>query len=196
MDHVIDCSEAAYEGTAREKDFIIFHDGLSEWWEAGAQEHMERRGYKNRQLRNITANLDNRYAFKVVGDSPEICRALDSHVFADLKAALLKYSSLTSLYPVGDQRRFDLGTPAQLLSSLERAWDVAPTPARIVQDIEVFEDILDAIIDWNGISIADGYLRSGRRERRLDDKAELKNKVRAKQRASEIKSTVPEHPDV
>ena len=44
--------------------------------------------------------------------------------------------------------------------------DGAPTPARSVQDSEVFEDILDAIIDWNGISIADGYLRSGRRERR------------------------------
>ena len=101
MDHVIASSTAAFAGTTHALDFTIFHDGLSAWWEADAQAHLAARGFANRQIRNITANKGTRYENKIVGDSPEMCRALDSHGFADLKAAIVNAPlSLPSIPPV------------------------------------------------------------------------------------------------
>ena len=54
---------------------------------------MKALGFEHRQIRNITANKGTRYEGKVVGDSPEMYRALDSNGFADLKAAIMAYSS-------------------------------------------------------------------------------------------------------
>ena len=106
MAHVIDESTKAFAGTSRASTFFIFHDGLSAWWEAEAQAYLASRGFANRQVRNTTANKGTRYERKIVGDSPEMCRALDSHGFADLKAGLIKYASFTSLYAIDDPRRF------------------------------------------------------------------------------------------
>jgi hypothetical protein len=53
-----------------------------------AQVYLASRGFANRQIRNTTANKGTRYDGKIVGDSPEMCRALDSHGFAYLKAGL------------------------------------------------------------------------------------------------------------
>ena len=39
--------------------------------------HLAARSFANRQVRNITANKGTRYENKIVGDSPEMCRALD-----------------------------------------------------------------------------------------------------------------------
>ena len=47
MDHVVAESTKAYAGTPRANDFRIFHDGLSAWWEALAQEHMASLGMAN-----------------------------------------------------------------------------------------------------------------------------------------------------
>ena len=46
---------------------------------ASAHEHMKARGFEHRHIRKITANTCTRYEGKIVGDSPEMCRALDSH---------------------------------------------------------------------------------------------------------------------
>jgi hypothetical protein len=108
IDHVVAESTRAYAGTPRANDFSIFHDGLSAWWEAGAQEHMASHGMANRQIRNITANVGTRYEFKIVGDSPEICRGLDSPGFVDLKAAVMTYASYTTVYPDKDGPRRSL----------------------------------------------------------------------------------------
>ena len=61
------------------------------------------------------------YEDRIVGDSPEICRALDLHGFADPKAAILAYSPFTSVYAVDGPRRFKLGTPDEVFRSIERA---------------------------------------------------------------------------
>jgi hypothetical protein len=50
---------------------------------------MRAQGFERRQIRNIDANKGTHYKGKIVGDSPEMCRALDSHSYADLKAAVL-----------------------------------------------------------------------------------------------------------
>ncbi len=56
-----------------------------------------------------------RYERKIVGDSPEMCRALDSHGFADLKSGLVTCASYTSLYPDDNPSRFHLDTHAVAL---------------------------------------------------------------------------------
>jgi hypothetical protein len=66
---------------------------VTPWWEAEARKHMKAFGFEHRQIRNITANKRAFYEGKIVGDSPEMCRALDSQGFADLKAAITAYSS-------------------------------------------------------------------------------------------------------
>jgi hypothetical protein len=169
MDHVVRESTAAYAGTNHAADFMIFHDGLSAWWEVEAQAHMATLGFKDRQIKNITANLGTRYAGKIVGDSPEMCRALDSHGFADLKAAIYKYASLTSVCPLGDPRRFNLGTPAEVLRCIKRAFAVAPSSKRIVEDILVMGLVLDKIIAAEGCVVPDEDMRHGRRARRRVD---------------------------
>ena len=63
------------------------------------------------------------------------------------KAGLLTYASFTSVYPKDDPRRFHLGTPPQLLASIERTWRVTPTSKRIVKDIELLPDVLGKVID-------------------------------------------------
>ena len=118
--------------------------------EADAQAHLAARGFANRQIRNITANKGTRYENKIVGDSPEMCRALDSHGFADLKAPIVKYASFTSLYPAGDPRRFNLGTPPELFHSIQRTWAVAPTMRRIIEDVMALPRVLDVVIAARG----------------------------------------------
>jgi hypothetical protein len=104
MDHVVAENIKVHAGTPRASDVRIFHGGLSAWWEALAQEHMASLGMANRQIRNITANVGTRYEFKILGDSPEICRGLDSHGFADLKAAVTTYASAPPFTPARTTR--------------------------------------------------------------------------------------------
>ena len=89
MAHVIDESTNAFFSTSHASDFFLFHDGRLAWCEGEAQAYLASNGFANRKIRNITANKGARYEGKIVGDSPEMCRALDSHGFADLKAGLL-----------------------------------------------------------------------------------------------------------
>ena len=72
---------------------------------------MRSRGFEHRQIRNINANKGTRYEGMIVGDSPEMCHALDCHGIADLKGTILAHASFISVYAVGDPHRFKLGTP-------------------------------------------------------------------------------------
>jgi hypothetical protein len=147
MGQVVAESTKAYAGTPRANEFRIFHGGLSAWWEAGAQEHMASLGMSNRLIRNITANAGTRYEFKIIGDSPEMCRGLDSHGLTDFKAAVMTYASYISVSPGKDgPQRFNLGTPAEVFRSTERAWAVATTSKRICEDIFMPPFVLGKII--------------------------------------------------
>ncbi|KAJ1382079.1 hypothetical protein B484DRAFT_461950, partial [Ochromonadaceae sp. CCMP2298] len=151
MAHVIDESERIYAGTPQADTFSIFHDGLSAWWEKEAQEYMQMRGYAHRQLRCIgLVNKGTRYAGRMVGDSPEICRALDAHGFADHKLSMAYHTSLSSIYAEDDPRRFGMGTPTAVSSTMRRCWKMEPTSERIVEDIEQFAHVLDVIIEHQG----------------------------------------------
>ncbi|KAJ1419701.1 hypothetical protein B484DRAFT_400097, partial [Ochromonadaceae sp. CCMP2298] len=195
IDHVIAESTRMYAGSAHANDFIIFHDGLSQWWEAEAQQYIRSKGFGDRQLRCTgTTNAGNRYAGKVCGDSPEICRGLDAHGFADLKLSMAYHTSLSSKYAHDDPRKFGMGTPAEVWRTMCRCWEMEPTSARIVEDVLAFKMVLDKIIAAKGCVVPDEYLRNGRRGRSSNGKFDLKNKPVVRQRKNTMHAR-PCHPD-
>ena len=157
---------------------------------------MEARGFKNRQWRCVgETNKGTRYEGKLVGDSPEFCRGLDSHGFADLKVAMDYHSCLScAMYPIGDARRFDTGTPAQVFSTMARCWTVAPTSARVIEDIDAFPAVLDKVIAARGCVVHDEFLRSGRRAVKKNGEA-AKLKARSRQTKKTLQAC-PRHSDV
>lgn len=197
IQHVVSKSEEAYKGTTHEKDFLIYHDALSQWWEKGAQAYIKELGFEDRQLRCVgSTNEGTRYHMGLVGDSPELCRALDSHGFADLKNCMDLNSALSTAYPVGDQRRFNMGTPAEVFRSMSRCWLVAPCSARVIEDIEGLPEVLDRIIEADGCVVHDLFLRTGRRARRLDGEKGKRNAAPRQRKATIMdRSHVQRHPD-
>ena len=53
MDHVIEESIKIYADTDQRDTFLIFHDGLSAWWEGEAQTYLAEQGFAHRQLRAL-----------------------------------------------------------------------------------------------------------------------------------------------
>jgi hypothetical protein len=196
IDHVIAESKRIYAGTPHADTFIIFHDGLSQWWEAEAQEYIRVKGFRDRQLRCVgTTNMGNRYMGKVTGDSPEICRGLDAHGFADLKLSMAFHTSLTSTYAFADRRRFGMGTPAEVWRTMCRCWEVEPTSERLVEDILAFERVLQVIVEHNGCVVPDLFFRTGRRARRANDEAQERlGDCLHKPRTSQRKDTLVSRP--
>jgi hypothetical protein len=195
IDHVIAESTRMYANTPHAADFIIFHDGLSQWWEKEAQEYIREKGFGDRQLRCLgQTNAGNRYAGKVCGDSPEICRGLDAHGFADLKLSMAFHTSLSSKYAFDDPRRFGMGTPREVWRTMTRCWEVEPTGPRIVEDVIQFASVLDKIIAHKGCVVPDMLLRTGRRARSSNGKKDLLHKPRPSQRKSTMMAR-PCHPD-
>eukprot|EP01034_Spumella_vulgaris_P034523 gene34523-42580_t len=198
IDHVITESTAIYANTEYADNFLIFHDALSQWWEDEAQEYIAQRGFRDRQVRCFgDTNAGTRYEGKLTGDSPEMCRGLDSHGFADLVCSMQLHGSLSSLYPAGDPRRFGLGTPEEVWSTMSRCWLMEPTSERIVQDVSKWEAVVDIIIAARGCVVQDIFFRSGRRGdewMRAKGDGQCKNKPRARQRKATLKLR-PIHPD-
>jgi hypothetical protein len=103
----------------------------------------------------------------------------------------LTSASFTALYPEDDPRRFHLGTPPQLIASVERTWRVTPTFKRIIEDIELLPEVLDKIIEARGCVVQDEEFRGLRSGRRAEGSGQLAPKVRKHQRLMEMASTVP-----
>ncbi len=164
MDHVIAEGNCLFAGTPFAKTWIVFHDALSQWWEAGAQEYMLSRGFPlSRQVAcQGDTNEGTRYEGKLVGDSPEV-DPLDSNLFSDVEHGMKLHVAITAELPVGDPNKFGLGTPNEVASTMRRTWEVAPTPERVVQDISRFPAAVDAIIAARGAKVPELDNRRGRR---------------------------------
>ena len=193
-------SKKVYKGTYWEGTFLIFHDALSAWWEKGAQDHMAALGFAHRQLRctGDTNKEFKRYHKGLVGDSPELCRGLDAYGFADLDADTTRNSTLSSVLPHTDERRFKLGTPAEVWWSMARTWEYSPSSERIVEDISALPRVLDVIIEHKGCVVPDLFLRSGRRaltaQERQDGKAgAVINAPRKRQRKATLEGRKCHH---
>ncbi len=201
MDHVVEESKAAYEGTGMEDTFMIFHDGLNQWWTPKAQAHMESLGFKDRQLRILgdanNAIVPKHYKWKLVGDSPELCRGLDAHGFADLDRATGLNCALAWALEEGDPMRAEwgLGTPALVWASMAKTWSHSPTDNRVKEDIEHFEAVLKKVVAAEGCVVRDEFLRRGRRARRSDGKGDMKGRLRKRSRKDTIKA-IEHHPDL
>lgn len=195
MAHAVRVGNEAYKDTPFKDTWVVMHDGLSSWWEKGAQAYLRSLGFEHRQLGCLgDTNKGTRYHFKVVGDSPELCRGLDSHGFADFKRGINLAVGLTTRYEIGDPRRFNMGTPSEMWRTMERVWEIEPTSERIVEDILAYPMVLERIIAAKGCVVKDEFLRTGRRARRADDKGDCKHKPRAKQRKVTLRFP-PIHPD-
>jgi hypothetical protein len=82
--------------------------------------------------------------------------------------------------------------------SIERAFAVAPTSKRIVEDILALPLVLDRIIEYEGCVVPDEALRHGRRlanhktwESLKPNKTPLQNKPRSFQRIETLVSSPP-----
>ena len=97
MDHVVREGNKIYAGTEHEDTWMLFHDGLKQWWGAKDQNFLSTIFDPSRQLKCSGAtNAGNRYAETVTGNRPEICRGLDAHGFADLDFAVSYNVALSS----------------------------------------------------------------------------------------------------
>ena len=181
IDHVIAESTRMYAGTKFAKTFFIFHDGLTAWWEPEAQAYIKKLNFQDRQLRSLPpTNAGTRYAFKLPGNSPEICRGLDSFGFAHLQRSVKLHTSLTSVLKADHPCRFNMGTVHEVESTLRRVWTVAPTSEQIVADIQGFPHVVQKIIDARGCVVPDEDFRGGRRELRKDGKGKLAGRKRSR----------------
>ena len=199
MDHVISESKKMFKGTKHENDFLIYHDALASWWEKGSQEEMEKKGFKDRQIRCVGAtNANNKcYKGKPVGDSPELSVGCDSHGFAYHKSSIIWHAAATSHLAPDDPIKFNTSTPKEMERTMERCWEVEPTSEMICADIHELPRVVDMIIEAEGRVLPECTLRHGRREARLDGKADgiTKNKPRSSQRKATLKIR-PFHKDI
>ena len=162
---------------------------------------MAEKGFKDRQLRILgednNALVPKHYKWKLVGDSPELCRGLDAHGFADLDRATALNCALAWSLDEGDPVRstWGLGTPDLVWASMYRTWPHSPTDDRVKEDVEHFEAVLEKAVEAEGCVVRDEFLRRGRRARRSDDKSELKSRQRKRQRKDTIKA-IEHHPEL
>ena len=124
-------------------------------------------------------NDGTRYAEKLVGNSPELM-PLDNNLFADLMFAVKQHVALTHSLEPGNPKKFSTGTPQQCWRTLVRTWQVAPTPERIVQDIQRWPKALDAIIEAQGAVVHDQTERHGRRAKHFKQHPDCDEVVAAK----------------
>ena len=112
-------------------------------------------------------------------------------------------SSAVSPDGVSFTSRFVTGTPpspvaSELLSSVRRAWSVAPTSERIAEDILTPPLVLKKITEAKGIALQDGVLRHDRRlgcyGPMKKNAKPLKHRPRAHQRKGTTKSGIPQPP--
>ena len=196
MDHVVAESKKVYENTEYRDNFLIFHDGLKQWWAADAQQYLhDKHNMRDRQLRAYgdTNASSKYYQYKVVGDSPELC-PLDNYLFADLERCKNFHVALSSFIPKHDDPRcFHLGTPMQVEKTLCRCWEVEPTSERIIADIKKIPGTIQQLIDARGTLLKNEFLRKGRRAARHQQDPHIR------QRTSRLKGQEPEiqvHPSL
>lgn len=172
MDHVIKEGNRIFQGSTHEKDWCIYHDRLSSWWEKEeAQDYLASKGFKLRQWCSTSWTDDSitkYYKGMLMGDSPELM-PLDSSLFNDLIEAIAKHVTATYHIPLPTKEtpqpdKYSMATPALAWETMTELWmsDVIPS-ARIFYDCDKFERALDAIIEARGCIVEEFNNRNGHR---------------------------------
>jgi hypothetical protein len=114
IDHIITESKKVYEGTPEENTFFIYHDHLVLMWEKEAINYMKDIGWYDRFIKISGLNnlkVQTYYQNSVVGDSPELARALDSYGFSELEVSMKFHVAITKGLRNDDPKKFQMGTP-------------------------------------------------------------------------------------
>ena len=174
---------------------MIYHDALSTFVEKECQDYIRSIGWYHRFIRCMNdTNADTRYEGKLVGNSPELCQALDAYGFSDLTNSIVFHTAVTSVYERDDPRRFKMSTRAEVEKTMKKCWEVEPTAERIKQDILSLPRVLEIIIEHRGCVVPDEFTRHGKRYQQVDGKGDCKNKPKARQR-KDTQTCRPLHPD-
>jgi hypothetical protein len=166
IDHIIAACDDAFRDTPYASTYVIAHDALSQFTEAGAQKYLADKGFGPARLLGPSGgtNAGTRYATRAVGDSPELM-PLDSNLFSDYSNAMKFHRAVTWDLDADDPLKFKFGTPKEVGSTMRRVWEVCPSSERIVQDIKRFPAALDKIIAAEGAYVPELDKRTGRRTR-------------------------------
>lgn len=90
--------------------------------------------------------------------------------------------------------KFDLTTPTSAWQAVCRTWEYAPTPDRIVEDIERVFCAIDQVIAAGGIAVDFDELRHGRRllqQQRSKRSARRAAKIKAKRKFGDVQGLHP-----
>ena len=162
IDHVIDKANRLFADTRYKHTWKIYHDALPQWWEKGAQDHLQERGSADRQWRASGPTNDNiarYYRDKLMGDSPELM-PLDSSLFGDLIENVAWLVIATKNLP--EIERCSMATPDKAWATMCQAWEQVPE-AQIGEDIGRFPMALRTNLTAKGCYVSDMDLRHGHR---------------------------------
>ena len=165
MQHTINQGNALFKDTIYHESWWIFHDHLSAWWEAGAQQYLADRGFADRQVRawGETNAQFSRYHESLVGNRPEMCPE-DFHLFNDLHVGahdIIIKTTFLQKGPSDDPAKYgrhSMGTQIELSETPRYTWKHHPEPRRIVKDITRWDTTLDLIIQHKGSVIPDALI--------------------------------------
>jgi hypothetical protein len=197
MDWAVAFGNEIHKGRPSEGRWRLFHDALKQWWEKEAQEYLEKTypGMVARQLRCCLDEMAPLYRGKCVGDSPELCRILDAHGFSDLEKSISHHVAISSFLPFDDDRRFNMGTPKEVMRTMARCWEVAPTSSQIIVYAEKYKEILEKIVAAEGTMVPGTALRSGRRALNHKGDGEIITRLRQSNRKALLRGRIL-HKDV
>ena len=87
--------------------------------------------------------------------------------------------AITSVLDMKDPKRFGFGTPKD---TMVRCWTLEPTSARIIADLEDFENVLDLMIEFKGCVVPECRLWRSHRQQAHNGGHVLKRKITNLQR--------------
>jgi hypothetical protein len=165
-----------FNGSTHEKDWKIYHDRLSQWWEAEAQDYIKSKGFGDRQWRASRSTNDaikaagdktNYYVDSLMGDTPE-AMPLDSSLFNDLIEANGKAVISTRLEHVTKKdggKKYTMSDPENAWITMCDMWtSCAIKPQRIIDDITKLRIAFDKIIEASGTIVEELDNRNGHRK--------------------------------
>lgn len=170
MDHAIDHGNELFEDTEFKDSWWLHHDALSAWWEKEAQDHLEARGFRDRQLRawgDVNEEFP-RYHEGLVGNRPEMM-PLDFHLNFDVADGIDQAIIHTSSLPMGPKGdpcrhgRYGAGSPEHLAATLRHVWSHSPSSQRIVQDISRLSTTIEQIIAHKGCLVPDLVIHASKK---------------------------------
>ena len=123
VQHIHDCSKAAFVGTVHEDDWYFYHDALKQLTAKSTVKWMKERDiYKRWLIPQLGINAGTTYFGRPVGNRPE-WMPLDNSLNNDIQSVLSLHCTITAhIEDVNDERKFSLATPTTIVSGIRRLY--------------------------------------------------------------------------